>query len=66
MPIAVSIPNRSTKTPASNLSSRKLLAIAVAESRLKSEIDVQSAIVELQTRRHYLKELEAQGLLNER
>ncbi len=66
MAIAVSISNRSTKTPASNLSSRKLLAIAVAEHRFKSEIDVQSAIVELQTRQHYLKELEAQGLLNER
>ena len=36
------------------------------EPRLKSEIDVQSAIVELQTRQHYLKELEAQGLLNQR
>ena len=66
MAIAVSIPNRSTKPPAGNLSSRKLLAIAVAEHRFKSEIDVQSAIVELQTRQHYLKELEAQGLLNER
>jgi len=66
MPIAVSIPNRSTKTPASNLSSRKLLAIAVAEPRLKSEIDVQSSIVELKTRQHYLTELEALGLLNER
>ena len=66
MPIVVSIPNRSTKTPASNLSSRKLLAIAVAEPHLKSEIDVQSAIVELQSRQHYIRELEAQGLLNER
>jgi len=43
-----------------------LLAIAVAEPRVKSEIDVQSAIVELQSRQHYLRELEAQGLLNER
>ena len=66
MPIVVSVLNRSTKTPASNLSSRKLLAIAVAEPRVKSEIDVQSAIVELQSRQHYLRELEAQGLLNER
>jgi hypothetical protein len=66
MPVVVSIPNRSTKTPASNLSSRKLLAIALAEPRLKIDIDVQSAIIELQTRQHYLKELEAQGLLNER
>ena len=66
MSIVVSIPNRSTKTPASNLSSRKLLAIAVSEPRLKSEIDIQSAIVELQTRQHYLKELEAKGLLHER
>ena len=66
MPVVVTIPNRPTKTPASNLSSRKLLAIAVAEPRLKSDIDVQSAIIELQTRQHYLKELEAQGLLNER
>ena len=66
MPIVVSIPNRSTKTPASNLSSRTLLAIAVAEPRVKSEIDAQSAIVELQSRQHYLRELEAQGLLNER
>ena len=64
MPIAVSIPNRSTKTPTSNLSIRKLLAIAVEEPRLKGEIDVQSAIVELRMRQHYLKELEAQGLLN--
>jgi hypothetical protein len=66
MPITVSIPVRTAKTPASNLSSRKLLAIAVAEPRQKSEIDVQSAIIELKTRRHYLKELAAQGLLNER
>jgi hypothetical protein len=66
MPITVSIPNRSTKTPASDLSSRKLLAIAIAEPRLKSDIDVQSAIVELKTRRHYLNELAAQGLLQER
>ena len=66
MPITVSIPNRSTKTPASDLSSRKLLAIAVTEPRLKSDISVQSAIVELQTRRHYLKELTAKGLLNQR
>lgn len=66
MPITVSIPNRSTKTPASDLSSRKLLAIAVTEPRLKSDISVQSAIVELQTRRHYLKELATKGLLNQR
>ena len=66
VPITVSIPNRSTKIPASNLSSRKLLAIAVTEPRLKSDISVQSAIVELQTRRHYLKELAAKGLLNQR
>jgi hypothetical protein len=65
MPITVSIPTRSTGTPASTLSSRKLLAIAVTETRSKSSVDVQSAIVELQTRRHYLKELAAEGLLNE-
>ena len=66
MLVVVTIPNRPTKTPASNLSSRKLLAIAMSEPRLQSEIDAQSAIIELRTRQHYLSELEAQGLLNER
>ena len=66
MPVVVTIPNRPTKTPASNLSSRKLLAIAMSEPRLQSEIDAQTAIIELRTRQHYLSELEAQGLLDER
>jgi hypothetical protein len=66
MPVVVTIPNRPAKTRASNLSSRKLLAIAMSEPRLQSEIDAQSAIIELRTRQHYLSELEAQGLLNER
>jgi hypothetical protein len=38
----------------------------MSEPRLQSEIDAQTAIIELRTRQHYLSELEAQGLLNER
>ena len=64
MPIAVSIPNRSTKT-GEQPSSRKLLAIAVAEPRSKANRRSISHY-RAATRQHYLKELEAQGLLNER
>ena len=66
MPITVTIPNRSnTKSTnaASRLSSRKLLDIATDAARAKSDSVVQSAIVELQQRKHYLSELEARGLL---
>lgn len=66
MPITVTIPNRSkTKSThaASRLSSRKLLDIATGAATAESDSAVQSAIVELQQRKHYLSELEAKGLL---
>ena len=66
MPITVTIPNRSntqSKNAASRLSSRKLLDIATDAARSENDSAVQSAIVELQQRKHYLSELEAQGLL---
>ena len=66
MPITVTIPNRSnTKSTnsASRLSSRKLLDIATDAALAKSDSAVQSAIAELQQRKHYLSELEANGLL---
>ena len=66
MPITVTIPNRSntqSKNAASRLSSRKLLDIATDAARAENASAVQSAIVELQQRKHYLSELEAQGLL---
>ncbi len=66
MPITVTIPNRSntkSTSPASRLSSRKLLDIATDAARAENESAVQSAIVELQQRKHYLSELEAKGLL---
>ena len=66
MPITVTIPNRSntqSKNAASRLSSRKLLDIATDAARSENDSAVRSAIVELQQRKHYLSELEAQGLL---
>ena len=66
MPITVTLPNRSNNksaNAASRLSSRKLLDIATDGARAKSDSAVQSAIVELQQRKHYLSELEAKGLL---
>jgi hypothetical protein len=66
MPITITIPNRSnTKSTnaASRLSSRKLLDIAIDVARAETDSAVQSAIVELQQRQHYLSELEAKGLL---
>ena len=66
MPITVTIPNRSNIKPtnaASRLSSRKLLDIATDAARAENDSVVQSAIVELQQRKHYLSELEAKGLL---
>ena len=65
MPIIISIPRQSLRTDASDLSSRKLLDIASNKRPTRSEIDITSAIIELKTRRHYLKELVDQGLLNE-
>jgi hypothetical protein len=65
VPIIISIPRRSLRADASDLSSRKLLDIASDKRPTRSEIDITSAIVELKTRRHYLKELVDQGLLNE-
>ena len=67
MPITITLPNRSerkTANAASRLSSRKLLDIATDVARAEKDSVVQSAIVELQHRRHYLSELEAKGLLN--
>jgi len=67
MPITITLPNRSerkTANAASRLSSRKLLDIATDVARAENDSVVQSAIVELQQRRHYLSELEAKGLLN--
>ena len=66
MPITVTLPNRSnTKSTnvASRLSSRKLLDIATDAARAENDSVVQSAIVELKQRKHYLSELEARGLL---
>ena len=61
MPITVTLPGASLGTAARDLSSRKLLDIAVRKTRTRDS-DVQSAIVELKQRRHYLQELEAKGL----
>ena len=66
MPITVTIPNRSnikSTNTASRLSSRKLLDIATGAALAETDSVVQSAIVELQQRKHYLSELEAKGLL---
>jgi len=66
MPITVTIPNRSnikSTNAASRLSSRKLLDIATDVARAETDSAVQSAIVELLQRKHYLSELEAKGLL---
>lgn len=66
MPITVTLPDRThTKiaSAASRLSSRKLLDIATDMALTKNNSTVQSAILELKERKHYLRELEAEGLL---
>jgi len=64
MPITITLPESlNKKTAASRLSSRKLLDIATDIAVTESERDIQSAILELQQRKHYLPELAAQGLL---
>ena len=64
MPITITLPESlNKKTAASRLSSRKLLDIARDIAVTKNERDIQSAILELQQRKHYLTELAAQGLL---
>lgn len=64
MPITITLPeNLNKKTAASRLSSRKLLDIATDIAVTKNERDIQSAILELQQRKHYLPELVAQGLV---
>ena len=66
MPIAITLPDRTHTTfasAASRLSSRKLLDIATDVALTKNYAAVQSAILELQERKHYLRELEAEGLL---
>ena len=64
MPITITLPeNLNKKTAASRLSSRKLLDIATDIAVTKNERDIQSAILELQQRKHDLPELAAQGLV---
>ena len=64
MPITLTLPESlNKKTAASRLSSRKLLDIATDIAVTKNERDIQSAILELQQRKHYLPELAAQGLV---
>ena len=66
MPIAITLPDRTHTTfasAASRLSSRKLLDIATDVALTKNNTAVQSAILELQERKHYLRELEAEDLL---
>ena len=64
MPITITLPESlNKKTAASRLSSRKLLDIATDIAVTKNERDIQSAILELQQRKHYLPERAAQGLV---
>jgi len=78
MPVTITIPNRfkatttgaekvrpGTTSAASRLSSRKLLDIATNVGLAKNDSRVKSAIIELQQRKHYLRELKAEGLLNQ-
>jgi hypothetical protein len=65
MPITITLPESlNKKTAASRLSSRKLLDIARDIAVTKNERDIQSAILELQQRKHYLPELAAHGALS--
>lgn len=72
MPIIITLPGHSksktantrAQSEASQLSSRKLLDIATDVALMKTDRAVQSAIIELQQREHYLRELEAEGLLS--
>lgn len=71
MPIIITLPSHSNEktvntkvhSAVSRLSSRKLLHIATDVALEKTDCAVQSAIIELQQREHYLPELEAEGLL---
>lgn len=78
MPVTITLPNcfkattagaakvrPGTTSAASRLSSRKLLDIATNVGLAKNDSTVKSAINELQHRKHYLRELEAEGLLNQ-
>ena len=78
MPVTITLPNSfkartagadkvrpGTTSAASRLSSRKLLDIATNVGLAKNDSTVKSAIIELQHRKHYLRELEAEGLLSQ-